>query len=57
MGCPVILFEIRGSAAKRLEFPQGITFANGLVILASGQKGKAASGSPAASLVVQLIYK
>ena len=44
-------------AAKRFEFPQGITFANGLVILASGQKGKAASGSPAASLVVQLIYK
>ena len=49
--------SVWGSAAKRFEFPQGITFANGLVILASGQKGKAASGSPAASLVVQLIYK
>lgn len=44
-------------ANKRFEFPQGITFANGLVILASGQKGKTVSGNPAATLVVQLIYK
>jgi len=45
------------SANRRFEFPQGITFANGLAILASGQKGKTTSGDPGASFIVKLIYK
>ena len=45
------------SANKRFTFPQGVTFDNGLLILASGQSGRAASGDPTASLVVKILFK
>ena len=44
-------------ADRRFVFPDGVTFANGLVIAASGQAGKTASGDPVATFYVKMIYK
>jgi hypothetical protein len=57
----VMLFwdgSVWGSAAeRRFVFPAGLKFDNGLVIAASGQAGRAASGDPSSTLVVKILYK